>query len=69
MNPSGTAVGQSEISVMSDFVNTASTDHEMQFNHVPAGANVLYMDGHVEFLRYPNAWPVSPLFAAVIGSA
>jgi len=24
------------------------------FNHVPGGANVLYMDGHVEFLKYPN---------------
>ena len=22
------------------------------FNHVPGGANVLYMDGHVEFLKY-----------------
>ena len=22
------------------------------FNHVPGGANVLYMDGHVEFQKY-----------------
>lgn len=22
------------------------------FNHVPGGANVLFMDGHVEFLKY-----------------
>jgi prepilin-type processing-associated H-X9-DG protein len=22
------------------------------FNHVPGGSNVLYMDGHVEFLKY-----------------
>ena len=24
----------------------------MRFNHVPGGSNVLYMDGHVEFLKY-----------------
>ena len=29
-----------------------------QFNHVPGGANVLFMDGHVEFIRYQEAFPV-----------
>ena len=29
------------------------------FNHVPGGANVLYMDGHVEFVRYPEGYPVT----------
>lgn len=24
------------------------------FNHIPGGANVLYMDGHVEFAKYPQ---------------
>ena len=28
------------------------------FNHVPGGANVLYMDGHVSFVRYGTAFPV-----------
>ena len=28
-------------------------------NHHPAGANVLYMDGHVEFIRYPGKWPMT----------
>ncbi|MFP4172234.1 MAG: H-X9-DG-CTERM domain-containing protein, partial [Candidatus Hydrogenedentota bacterium] len=31
------------------------------FNHIPGGSNVLYMDGHVEFVRfnqdYPIEWP------------
>ena len=22
------------------------------FNHVPGGANVLFMDGHVQFMKY-----------------
>jgi len=29
------------------------------FNHVPGGSNVLYMDGHVEFERYPGDFPVN----------
>ena len=29
------------------------------FNHIPGGANVLYMDGHVEFIRYGEKAPIS----------
>lgn len=28
-------------------------------NHMPKGGNVLYMDGHVEFIRYPGQWPMT----------
>jgi prepilin-type processing-associated H-X9-DG protein len=28
-------------------------------NHVPNGAHVLYMDGHVEFIEYPGKWPMT----------
>lgn len=28
------------------------------FNHVPGGSNVLYMDGHVEYLRYGSQYPI-----------
>jgi prepilin-type processing-associated H-X9-DG protein len=28
-------------------------------HHLPGGGNVLYMDGHVEFLRYPGKWPMT----------
>jgi len=66
-NPAASAQAQSEISVMSDFISTANRDN-MEFNHLPGGANVLYMDGHVEFLRYPNGWPVSPMMAATVSA-
>jgi prepilin-type processing-associated H-X9-DG protein len=34
------------------------------YNHVPGGSNILYMDGHVEFLKYPNTKaPVTKSFA------
>lgn len=34
------------------------------FNHIPGGANILFMDGHVEFVTYPapeggDRWPLS----------
>ena len=64
-NPAGSAKAQSELAVMSDFISVYQAD-DMQMNHVPGGCNVLFMDGHVEFLRYPNIWPVSPLLALVV---
>ena len=54
-NPAATALAQSELWVMSDFV-VSRADY---FNHVPGGANVLYMDGHVAFVRYPGDQPVN----------
>lgn len=63
-NPAASALAQSEISVMSDWASSRSD--AMEFNHIPGGSNVLYMDGHVAYLRYPNAWPVSPLVAGLI---
>jgi len=61
-NPGAAAKAQSELVVMIDVWGTgkklsASEDDSMTaaisvFNHVPGGANVLYMDGHVAFSRY-----------------
>lgn len=53
-NPAASTLAQSELPVMWDKLGT---NVEM-FNHVPGGANVLYMDGHVSFSRWipnPNA--------------
>jgi prepilin-type N-terminal cleavage/methylation domain-containing protein/prepilin-type processing-associated H-X9-DG protein len=60
-NPAGSAKAQSEIAVMYDQVSTQVET----FNHVPGGGNVLYMDGHVEFLKYPTTYPVSRTWAAI----
>ncbi len=49
-NAGQSAVSQSEIFVMFDVVSAVAAD----FNHVPGGSNVLYMDGHVDFLKYPH---------------
>ncbi|MFO7775890.1 MAG: hypothetical protein R6W89_08840, partial [Candidatus Hydrogenedentota bacterium] len=55
-NPAASAMAQSDVAVMFDSVAGGRLDASQsadRFNHVPGGANVLYMDGHVEFRRYP----------------
>lgn len=47
-NPASSARAQSEIVTMHDGVSDEAT----HFNHIPGGGNVLYMDGHVEFMKY-----------------
>ena len=37
------------------------------FNHVPDSSNVLFLDGHVEFLKYPSRFPVTKEFADIVG--
>jgi prepilin-type processing-associated H-X9-DG protein len=59
-NPAGSALAQSEVFLLSDFVKAAAKD----FNHVPGGANVLFMDGHVEFVKYPGKFPCTPCVAS-----
>ena len=66
-NPAASARAQSEVFVMFDQLATTTGD----FNHVPGGANVLYMDGHVKFIRfqpYPGGTsPVTGPLAEVVG--
>ncbi len=49
INNAGSAnVAQSSVWVMFDQLSTSP----QAYNHIPGGANVLYMDGHVEFKKY-----------------
>lgn len=60
-NPAANARAQSDIAIMHDAVSEEA-DH---FNHVPGGSNVLYMDGHVSFVKwvaggeFSNPFPVN----------
>ncbi len=57
-NPAASAKAQSEIPVQWDTVWTPANGSFSYFSHIPGGANVLYMDGHVTFVKYPTEWPV-----------
>ena len=63
-NPAATAQAQSELPILYDIVSANAKN----FSHIPGGGNVLYMDGHVEFLRYPNKYPASRAWATIVGS-
>jgi prepilin-type processing-associated H-X9-DG protein len=68
-NPAASAVAQSEVWIMGDLISTDVST----YNHIPGGSNVLYMDGHVEFLRYPpgdgcGPAPVNSVLARLAGA-
>ena len=67
-NPSGSAKAQSEIPVMWDLAWTTSdpVNGWSYFNHIPGGSNVLYMDGHVQFVRFPGEWPVCKAYVQMM---
>jgi len=61
-NPAASALAQSEVPVQWDTVWSPSVGGESYFSHIPGGGNVLYMDGHVEFVKYPGDWPICKVF-------
>ncbi len=66
-NPAAAGAAASTIVVMYDSWGPTITswnpafppeDGISRFNHVPGGSNVLYLDGHVEFVRFQSKFPV-----------
>ncbi len=47
-NASASQKSQSQVAVMWDKISTRVDT----FNHVPGGSNVLYMDGHTDFIKW-----------------
>ncbi|MCC6486294.1 MAG: hypothetical protein IT364_02235 [Candidatus Hydrogenedentes bacterium] len=73
-NPAGSAKAQSALPMMLDayggkaltFIGSTFPALEA-FNHIPGGVNVLYMDGHVEFLKYGTEYPAKNSDAGTYG--
>jgi prepilin-type processing-associated H-X9-DG protein len=68
-NPAQGAEAQSTIAVMWDQINSTVADGSgVTMNHIPGGSNVLYLDGHVDFIRYLEfgEFPVNRLWGDVI---
>ncbi|HNR32321.1 MAG TPA: DUF1559 domain-containing protein [Candidatus Hydrogenedentes bacterium] len=63
-NPAATSQAASRVPVVWDHISTLTGD----FSHVPGGGNVLYLDGHVDYLRYPaDRFPMTPDSARIFG--
>jgi prepilin-type processing-associated H-X9-DG protein len=65
-NPASGAMAQSSLPVMWDAWSNSINWHGDQggiarFNHVPGGSNVLYMDGHVQFVKYNAEFPIATM--------
>jgi prepilin-type processing-associated H-X9-DG protein len=67
-NPAGSAVAQSKVAIMWDSINT-NIGGGAAFNHVPGGSNVLFMDGHVSWVRFSTdgKFPVNAGYAGLVG--
>ena len=52
-NAGASALAQSDIALMWDVTSVSVSE----FNHIPGGTNILYLDGHVEFSKYPGRGP------------
>ncbi|MFA6239539.1 MAG: DUF1559 domain-containing protein [Candidatus Hydrogenedentales bacterium] len=63
-NPAASASAQSEIPISADLCATMVS----AYNHVPGGSNVLFLDGHVQFFKYPGPHLVSPAVASAVGA-
>jgi len=66
-DPTRSSQAQSAIASMWDTVNVIPSGAG-EMNHVPGGGNVLYLDGHVEFIKYdPNGkFPVNRFFGNAV---
>ena len=64
-NPAAGALAQSTVPVMFDsfsdygiWSSYVSDVGVLKFNHIPGGSNVMYMDGHVEYVRWKAKFPI-----------
>ncbi len=66
-NPAGSSRAQSSVPLALDGVGsvlkhdgTSGNTNRLagRYNHVPGGCNVLWLDGHVEFIKFPSKYPV-----------
>ena len=64
-NPAASSLAQSELAIMHDDINADIQRGGGSFNHVPGGGNVLYLDGHVAFIRYPGDFPICATWSVI----
>jgi len=83
-NPGASGRAQSSIPVMFDLISAPNPTTSafpdpingvpvggklQRFNHIPGGINCLYLDGHVQFVKFKTAFPASPGAAFFVGGS
>jgi prepilin-type N-terminal cleavage/methylation domain-containing protein/prepilin-type processing-associated H-X9-DG protein len=63
-NAAQSSLAQSTVPVLWDFMSR-NVDRD-GFNHLPGGSNVLYMDGHVQYQRFPGEHPATRVYAQLL---
>lgn len=58
-NPAAGAIAQSQLPIQWDRFGADYVNNLQYFSHIPGGVNVLYLDGHVQFLKYPGEHPIT----------
>ena len=66
-NPGNAAKAQGDLAAVWDQMGYPGSG--VVFNHMPGGCNVLFMDGHVEFVKYKGKFPVSEKWANIMSAA
>jgi len=66
-DPTRTSASQSSIVTMWDLINV-NPNGSGEYNHVPGGGNVLYLDGHCEFIKYDSIgnFPINRAFGNAV---
>jgi len=67
-NPAASAMAQSTLPIIWDTIAAGDQNADAigLYNHIPGGCNVLYLDGHVEFNKFPGKFPASQNFARLV---
>ncbi|MDX9974877.1 MAG: DUF1559 domain-containing protein [FCB group bacterium] len=67
-NTASASIAQSQVPICYDTISAGDVNPEGLglYNHIPGGANALYLDGHVEFLKYPGKFPASKNYAGLV---
>ena len=60
-NAAASSTAQSAIPTYGDLFGTDVAG----FNHIPGGANWVFLDGHAAFIKYGTDFPVTRVFAAL----
>ncbi len=67
-NAGSSNAAQSTVPLYWDSIANAADTGGVSFNHVPGGGNVLYLDGHTEFMKYQKdgPFPMNGSFATLV---